>query len=182
MIHGISAVRHLSQPPYDDASPVKVTYEDGSEAWASLGSDVGGGGVKAFLADGGEISPYVAPPATSDDVTAERDRRLGLPFEFQGKLYQRGPDDLKRISGAGTLALAAIVTGAQPGDLRWHGGDSDFAWIAADNSPTPMDAQTVLAFGQACATIESLHVHYARELKDWPGGVPENFKDDVYWP
>lgn len=118
---------------------------------------------------------------TGDDVNAERDRRLLLPFGFNGVEFQRDEAATKRINGAGTLALAAIVGGAQPGDLRWHGEDTDFVWIAADNSLVPMDAQTVMAFGQAAAKVETALVFAAKAIKEMDP-IPADYTDDSYWP
>lgn len=80
------------------------------------------------------------------------------------------------------VAVLAIGQGALPGNLRWHGGASDFGWIADDNSVVPMDAHTVVAFGQAAGSWESAHVFAAKALKDNPGGIPADFQDDKYWP
>lgn len=87
-------------------------------------------------------------PLTDADVDAERDRRIANGFIFEDVYYQSRQDDRENIAGASTAALGAIVAGAQIGNLRWHGGDSDFVWIAADNSTHTMDAQTMFAFGQ----------------------------------
>lgn len=121
------------------------------------------------------------PPPSAADVNAERDRRSQAGFLFGGKTYQFSDADRQRINGAGTLAALAIMGGAQPGDLRWHGGASDFVWIAADNNLTAMDAQTVVAFGQAAAAWESAHVFAARALKDLPA-IPVDYTADGYWP
>lgn len=114
-------------------------------------------------------------------VDDERDRRIHGGLIFAGRVFQTRLEDQKRIAGAGTLALAAIVQGAQVGDLRWHGGDSDFEWIAADNTVMAMDAQTVFAFGQKAATWERDHVFAARTLKSMEV-IPADFVDDSYWP
>lgn len=114
-------------------------------------------------------------------VNLERDRRIFGGFTFNGARFQSRIEDQKRIAGAGTLALAAIIGGAKPGDYRWHGGDSDFAWIAEDNSLMPMDAQAVIAFGQAAAAHESKHVFAARALKN-NEPIPLNYVSDKYWP
>ncbi|WP_290778245.1 DUF4376 domain-containing protein [Hoeflea sp.] len=121
-----------------------------------------------------------APPAYSD-VTAERDRRLSLDFTFNGVQFQRDIDAVRRINGAGTLALAAIVGGAQPGDLRWHGEDTDFAWISSDNSLVPMDAQTVMAFGSAAAKRETEIIFAAKALKAMVP-IPADYTNDLFWP
>jgi hypothetical protein len=125
----------------------------------------------------------VAPPDQSlllALVRDERDRRLRADFEFNGKMFQRDPVSMSRINGAGTLALAAILNGAQAGDLRWHGGEEDFGWIASDDSVMPMDAQTCIAFGQTAAAVESRLVFAAKALREIPE-VPLDFEDDKYW-
>ena len=73
------------------------------------------------------------------------------------------------------------MNGAEPGDLRWHGGDSDFVWIAADNSLTPMDAQTMFGFGQVAMAHKQAHIFAARTLKD-AEPIPADYVDDGYWP
>jgi hypothetical protein len=103
---------------------------------------------EAWVSAGNVADPYVPPPPTPDHVDGERDRRVSSGFMFQGKLYQSRVEDQKRINGAGTLAAIAIMGGAQAGNLRWHGGTTDFVWIAGDNTLTPMDAQTVIGFRQ----------------------------------
>lgn len=120
------------------------------------------------------------PIVTSDEVDMERDRRISAGFVFAGKLYQSRPEDRENIAGASTAALAALVNGAQPGDYRWHGGDSDFCWIAADNSLTPMDAQTVFALGQAAMAHKQAHIFAARAVKDMEP-IPADFADNAYW-
>lgn len=100
-------------------------------------------------------------------VNAERDQRMRSPFTFGANQFDYDSDSQKRITGAGALAHIAItVGGKQPDDLRWHDGAADFVWIAADNTLVAMDAQTVLAFGQAAGAWESAHIFAARALKD----------------
>lgn len=105
-------------------------------------------------------------------VNAERDRRMRQPFGFVGKRFDYDDESQKRITGAGALAHIAITLGGKaPNDPRWHDSaltpaTEDFAWIAADNSLMPMDAQTVIAFGQAAGAWESAHIFAARALKD----------------
>lgn len=126
-----------------------------------------------------EIRELVGPR-----VNAERDARSRAGFAFpeaNGKMYDFDEDSRARISGAGVLAFAAIVNGAQPGDLRWADPDNDFAWIAQDNTVIGMDAQTCFAFGQAAASRESDHIFAAKTLKDM-ATIPEDFRDDQYWP
>jgi len=105
-------------------------------------------------------------PITPAQVNAERDRRLEMDFTFNGEKFQRDQKSLSRISGAASLAGFAIAQGAQPGDLRWHGGDADFVWIASNNSLMPMDAQTVFAFGQVAANVETRIIFAAKQLRE----------------
>ncbi|GGG77464.1 hypothetical protein GCM10011415_27960 [Salipiger pallidus] len=114
-------------------------------------------------------------------ITVERDRRISGGFTFEGVEYQTRPEDLENMAGAATSALEAIVNGALPGDLRWDDPNVDFAWIAADNSLTPMDAQTTLAMGKAAKRHKQLHIFTARQMKNL-AVLPDDFTDDAHWP
>lgn len=115
-----------------------------------------------------EPTPYVDPTPYNQLVDQETLRRLALPFLFLGRLYDRDTVSLQRITGAATLAGFAVANGAASGDYRWHGGATDFSWIAADNSIVPLDAQTMFAFGVAAAARETFLVFRGRYLKDNP--------------
>lgn len=121
------------------------------------------------------------PPPTSDQIDAERDRRIAAGFLFNGVAYQSRPGDRENIMGAATAALGALVAGKQAGDLRWHGGASDFVWIAADNSLTPMDAQTVFAFGQTAMSHKSALIFAGAAIKS-RSPIPADYADDQWWP
>jgi len=95
-------------------------------------------------------------------IDDERDRRIAGGFTFVGKRYQTRPEDRENIAGASTAALAAVMNGAEAGNLRWHGGASDFFWIAEDNSLTPMDATTMFAFGQSAMAHKQAVIFAAR--------------------
>lgn len=120
------------------------------------------------------------PPLASHDVNSERDRRLAT-FSFAGKVYDFGGESTVNIVGAGTLALAAIINGAQPSNLRWANPDRDFTWICADNSTVTMDAQTCFAFAQAAAQWKSSHILTARTIKD-TNPIPSDFAANARWP
>jgi hypothetical protein len=130
-----------------------------------------------------ETPPTEEPVVTAAMVDAVKDIRIASGFGFQGNVYQTRPEDRENIAGAATAALAAImVNGVQPGDFRWHGGETDFEWIAADNTTHPLDAQTMFAMGQAAMAHKTAHIWAARALKDMnpiPGDYATN---EAYWP
>lgn len=128
-----------------------------------------------------EPDPEVEDAPFEDRVNTERDARIARGFYFRGVQYQSGAEDRENISGASTLALSAIIAGAQEGDLRWHGQDSDFVWIAADNSLHPMDAQTMLRFGQCALAQKQAHIFAGRDIKNMDP-APEEYRDDSLWP
>ena len=113
-------------------------------------------------------------------VNDERDRRMAV-FVFSGKAFDFDERSAMNIAGASTLALAAIINGAQPGDMRWSDADADFGWFAKDNTHVAMDAQTCFAFGQAAASWRSGCIHAARTLKD-QSPIPADFTANVHWP
>ena len=130
-----------------------------------------------------EPEPKPEPaPLTTADVDTERDRRIDGGMTLNGVTYQTRPQDRENVAGASILALAAISNGAQPGDLRWHGEDTDFVWIAEDNSTNTMDAQTFFAFAQAMAKHKSAHIFAARAIKDIAPIPADYAANEAYWP
>jgi hypothetical protein len=140
------------------------------------------GQVRAWVANGNTIQPYIPPALTAADVNRERDRRLER-FTFAGKAFDfcdgKGSDI--NINGAGTVALGAIIEGKQAGDFRWANADSDFKWVAADNSAVLMDALTCLNFAKAAAAWKERHIHAARALKN-TSQIPPDYKSNSHWP
>lgn len=98
-------------------------------------------------------------------IDAERDRRIDLGITFSGKFFQTADLDRERIDRSRISAMAALMNGVQEGNLRWHGLPVDFFWIAADNSRVPMDAQTMVAFGNAVAAREGVMIVAGNDLK-----------------
>lgn len=113
-------------------------------------------------------------------VNRERDRRIAGGFTWNGKRYDTDADSAANIAGAMTMASVAITLGKQPGDLRWSDPDRDFGWIAADNTITPMDAQTCLAFAMAAADFKADMIFAARRLKDTVP-IPSDYAHDSHW-
>lgn len=136
--------------------------------------------VRAWVAAGNTPSAYVTSPITGNEVDLERDKRLFV-FTFGGKQYDFDPASQLNVSGAFSLALAAVIGGAGSGNFRWSDPDYDFAWIAADNTTVTMDAPTMVAFGKASAEWKSAHIYAARVLKD-TNPIPADYKDNAHWP
>lgn len=131
----------------------------------------------------GQVQPFEpAVSMTSADIDAERDRRIAAGFIFGGKLFQAREQDLRNINGAATGAALAMMQGAQAGNMRWQGGDSDFGWIAADNTIMPMDVLTMIAFGRAAMTHVERLTMVGRSLKDrLAAGETLDISSDALW-
>jgi hypothetical protein len=135
-----------------------------------------------ILGDQVAIAPHQADmTVTGADVDRECDRRLRGTAAFGAHTFQTDQLSLIRIAGAGSLAAAALVAGAQPGDYRWHGGGEDFVWFSADNTAVPLDAQAMFSFAQAMAIREGDFVRASRALKGMTP-IPADFTDNRYWP
>ena len=126
------------------------------------------------------VAAFDPTAPTDEEVMAERSRRLKT-ISFNAAVFDFDTTSQQNISAAFSLALAAVLQGAQPGDLKWSDPDYDFAWIDANNKPVPMDAPTVVAFGKAAAEWKSAHIYAARALKDKPS-IPADFAHDKNWP
>jgi len=139
-------------------------------------------GTSLSVVDGAVVRTVttVARIIQKEEVDFERDRRMQA-YTFSGKQFDFDSDSQTNISGAGTLALAAIINGAQPGNLRWANPATDFVWIAADNSTMTMDAQTCFAFAQAAAQWKASHIVAARTIKDM-NPIPADYTADARWP
>ena len=127
------------------------------------------------------LAPERPVVISAAQVDTERDRRIDAGVTFDDVLYQSKTTDRENIAGAAQMAFMAVVGGAQPGDLRWSNPDQDFAWICAENTLVPMDAQTVVEFGRTAALRKSDLIYAGRTLKDMPE-IPENYNDDAWWP
>lgn len=101
------------------------------------------------------------------EANKQRDLALDAGLTFEGKIYQTRSKDRENIAGGGQAATLAItLEGVQPGNLRWHKGTDDFAWIAEDNSTVPMDAQTMVRFAQSAGSRQSRIIRSTRHVKD----------------
>lgn len=137
--------------------------------------------------DASEDDPVPNNQEPSNDffVNAIRDQKLADGLKWHGVWYQTDKKAIANITGASVGATVALMTGAQPGNLRWADADSDFGWIATDNSITPMDAQTMIAFGQSAMAYVFKVTFAARTIKDRiNNGIspPSIMYDDSFWP
>ncbi|MBI1620164.1 DUF4376 domain-containing protein [Aquamicrobium zhengzhouense] len=174
--------KHPNLPGFISPAPFKLGEGDETISYARAWWDKA---TEQEIADLGFVeyrAPESLPPTpTPEAIDAERDRRIAAGFIFEEKLYQSRPEDRENMAGASVAALAAMVSGSEPGDYRWHSGDSDFVWIAEDNSLTLMDAQTMFALGQTAMAHKQAHIFAARALKD-ADPIPADYTDDAYWP
>lgn len=160
---------------------------DGTPGWRSVGgpAELFANEIFSDTIPAQESPPAPTPEQVRDSlaelINEERDRRIDAGVTFNGVLYQSKATDRESIAGAAQMAFMAVVAGIQPGDLRWSTPDQDFAWICAENTLVPMDAQTVVEFGRAAALRKTELIYAGRALKDLPE-IPENFTDDVWWP
>lgn len=106
-------------------------------------------------------------------INQQRDEAFEAGFEFPAAgsefpavRYQSRQTDRENIAGAVQLATLAVMNGAQPGNMHWHGGEQSFVWITEANELTPMDAQTMIAFGQTAAAHKHALIFSARAKKD----------------
>ena len=93
-------------------------------------------------------------------VDAELERRMHLPFRFNGVDFQVDPASQAKITAQGALALASL---SNPATVPWPPG---FCWIAADNSRVAMDAAAMLSFAAAVAGHVGGLIFAARARKD----------------
>lgn len=118
---------------------------------------------------------------TSDMVNTERNRRLALPFEFEGNIYDRDERSLARITGAATLAGFYLANPANdPTSVFWHGGQTPFTWITATNTVVQLSALQTFMMGRAAANRESFLIFKGKEIKDMQP-IPQDYTDDSWW-
>jgi len=184
----------MRNPIYNSSGTIDCEIEISPGKWVPFTAspddvEVHGRAIYADALESGP-APYIAPVIDAAialaqaraAVNRERDRRMTATFFFAGKDFDCDQDSLARITGAATLAGFAMGACAPAGFMRWHGGASDFAWIAADNTLFPMDAQTCFAFGQAAANNQSAFIFAANAIKGMDP-IPADFATNAdYWP
>jgi hypothetical protein len=166
----------------DPGAPVQVTRANGNIETRRNDDDIDGGGMLAFLAGGGTIDPYVAPPISSGQVDAERDRRIAAGIVYSNTNFQTSEDARANISGAQGLSLAAMIV--DPGGtagLRWANPNVDFSWTSTDNTEFPMTAAVCQDFCVKAMSYKTALIKTARALKDMDP-IPVDYANNSYWP
>lgn len=126
------------------------------------------------------VSADVKLDKVRDAITIERDRRLALGFDFNGKRFDF--DQASQIRILGTVQAAQEAkSGNVTDDALWYDGTTPFGWIAQDNSVMVMDITTCIEFGKAAAQHTTDHVRAAYALKT-SSPIPSDYTDDQYWP
>lgn len=92
-----------------------------------------------------EAQAQIAVP----DVSQETPSTPVVIVQFDGYQMALSGAERTRVTQAMTVALASIITGAEPGDTRWSDPDEDFAIIAMDGTTLVLDAHSTLRFGKA---------------------------------
>lgn len=115
----------------------------------------------AHITDGALAAGWVVA------VNAARDAKIDGGFTHAGGVYQSRQTDRENVGVLGQQAQLAVLGGAEAGDLRWHGGATDFAWILADNSTVTLDAPAMVALFLAGVAFKTALTFAARAKKDW---------------
>ncbi|WP_375175517.1 DUF4376 domain-containing protein [Pseudooceanicola sp.] len=114
-------------------------------------------------------------------IMDERSRRIAENFFWNGQRFDYSAESKARITGAASLAGFKLLQPIPPIGYQWMDGETDFGWIAADNSVVLMTAQECFDFGAAAAAHERAHIFAAAALKAMDP-IPADYTDDSYWP
>ena len=157
---------------------VKTVYEDGKESFGPYPASDGPtrSAHEEFIANGGSVTAYSAPPLTVDDVVRERERRLSLGFDFNfgdaRGIHRIGttPADMSgwdEVSKA-TSAMISLGLGSQTID------------IVTDTGPatvTAMEWQQILV---AAAQFRQ-PIWAASFVIQNMSPIPTDYTDNSYW-
>lgn len=132
--------------------------------------------ISEWEAEGNTITPYTQPPASSEDINAEHDRRAerGKTFDLGGTLVH--PDGspgtqlvIMALDRNARLAAAAGVTAAI------------FPFTDRNNVDHVLTPQQVIKLmDDGSVFMQQLHTA-KRTLKEMTP-IPENYADDAWWP
>jgi len=143
-----------------------------------------GNKVTTHLPEGGT---EVVDTRDLEEARVEAIVRLGFKFadlvsqgrNYAGANYQIDDASRANVSGASAMALAV-----QASDGSWPDG---FAWIASDNSRTPLSASQMITFGLDIGAYYTALIVNNRALKDQIALLESNEACDAFdmtegWP
>lgn len=153
--------------------PDQPTYDPDTQMLGAIGYRVTASGVSSYF----DVADVVATALSSRLSSAKTqvagqvdgivNTKCNAGFTFGGKAYQSDPVAVQRMQAAATAALAAILAGhGAANNLRWANPNTDFQWIASDNSLNPMDAPTMLQFFSTAISIGQAIILYGRAVKN----------------
>ncbi|ABF64341.1 hypothetical protein TM1040_1608 [Ruegeria sp. TM1040] len=140
---------------------------------------VGAGGARiGDLWDGQAFTPPAPPPPTTDDVNAERARRLvagtTVTVTGHGPVALSGRDeDTRNLQGLAFAAQLRLSQGDTTHQTTFRDAEN------ADHVLTP--AQVLEMWSLGSAWIEQVYAA-SWALKDTQGGIPADYANDGYWP
>lgn len=177
------SARYMPNDPIalPDASQQVQAIDDQGVHW-SLTEDSQLGDWVEYLANGGMIDPYVAPPVVGSDVNTERDRRIYGGFVYMNHMFQSDEFSQRNMADASQAADLVIAEDYRKAETyRWQiGATEDFYWIVEDNTKLPMTAYDVRGLAQNMLRFKQRMIRCGRTIKDmYP--IPANYTDDMYW-
>jgi hypothetical protein len=139
---------------------------------------------RAYNAD--EIARLIEE--AKQEVTDQRNEKINAGVMFDGVLYQSDPDSRENVNGAYSRANAVKAKGGGlPGDYRWFHADYDFSYTAADNTEHLMDADAIIAMGDAFSDRKMVLIKFAQAVKAGLSGAKSKAEIDrisggIVWP
>ena len=144
----------------------------------------------------------VAPAYVVTDamVEEERDRRVLVGFGYMGANFHmdagsranvlatfaaamdRREHHRKEIKLLNILITDSALEIAVLGVSDWAQTGSNFKFGAKSGVNVEMTLGETLDFGRAAKVFYETLIFAARNLKQTPGGIPEDYADDAYWP
>lgn len=177
--HNILSARYAEPEPVDgyaaNAAVIAIHAVYGAQQ-RHANDDNDGGGMLAYLAEGGTIDPHQPRVVTANDVQAERERRLSAGFDYDfgdGRGVHRigttpadmqGWDEVTKVANAALMLSQAITID-----------------VVTDTGPvavTPTEWQQILL---AATTFRQpiWHGSFALQAMD---PIPADYKtNDAYW-
>ncbi len=179
-MHNIVSARYAEpEPPggHPANAAVIVARVSGTIEHRRANDDIEGGGMMAYLGEGGTIEAFVATPVSKADVENERARRIaaghvvtidatGVQIEVQ----TRNDVDFRNLNG---LVSQAIVYSVMQSSQA-------IAFRDANNQVHDLTPAEMIEVGSDVAAAVQTIYEKSWALKEMMP-IPENYKDDSYW-